>query len=325
MYATTSQLLTLLQQEVGDTSPDATQTTRLVNLLDEAHKEIIGGGGILNVNDRGNPNTRPALFTWAEASEPFVVTTELPVTTGSVNVTISSNSAVLSSNLSTNVTGWYFKVDGKSTVYRVSAHTVNTATLTLDSIYVDSSDTAATYVLCKLDYTFGDSNDKILVPVDYVRSYSDNKSVSLVPLKSMRSRFPLSDLSQGDPTLIGIKSFSDGQIVVQLNRYPETIQRLDLRYIGVPETLDTSSVNPVLPEEDRKLISILAAYYQMVYRDDQRAAQYLATARTLFRQLKAKSGSLLEHNDARFGYIPPFPGGFRNTRRKGFSWGDYHD
>lgn len=320
-YETTTELRSLLAQEVGDENPSSTELTRLLGLLDDAHKEVVGGGGILNVDSAGNLMSRPHIFPWAVERNPLVITTDLPIETGTVAVTAGSASATLSSAPSASVLNWYLRIGNSDTVYRVSAHTAATTGLTLDTVYLGDTDAAAAYTLFKLDYDF--SSSEVMIPAGFARSYKSRDPIPLIGIEEHLDRYPLSELGEGDPDVFGVKHLDDGALTVRFNHYPTEKGRYELRYVKTPTALDTSSSNPIIPREDRKILVHLAAYHQLVYRDDARAQQHLATARAIFRRLKAKSGAFTEQNDAWFGYAPPFAGGFTRARGTGFNRGDY--
>lgn len=305
-YTTTTELRTRLSQEVGDTSPSSDLNTRYVNLLDEAHKKILAGGGELNLNSDGTVRSRPYLFSWALELNPIVFNSEEPITTGTVTVTKNSTAATLSSAPAASVAGWYLKVDGTQKLYRVTAHTAATTALTLDGAYTDTSVVGASYRLVKLDYTIGDgSTNKILAPADYIRTYYPPYRISVVDHPELLSRFPRSLVYQGQPYLMSLKKVSSGQMLVSFSTYPENIERFELQYVKVPTTLDTSGNNPVIPEEDRDILVYFAAFYHMRKTDDARAAEYLAMAQARFEAMKTKDMQFVNANDERFGVVSP--------------------
>lgn len=322
--STTTELRNFLAEEVGDSNPSSTEQIRLLKLLNSAHLEIVGGGGILNVDNKGRPSPRPVLFSWALEAEPLTVTTSDPITTGTLLVTQGSTAITFSSAPADSVAGWYLQVDGTSTVYRISAHTAASTSATLDSSYVDTTAAAATFVVFKLDYSFGDVSNLIFLPSEYIRGHKDVKSISMVPAAELRNKYPISERSMQEPTVAGIKSFTDGILEVQFNAYPEDPSRFELFYVATPAELTTGGVNPILPADDRKILVHLAAYYQLLYRDDAKSKEHLNIARFMFKAMQSKDSAFREQNDKRFGYIAPFPGGFSNTRRKGFSSSDYN-
>ena len=73
---------------------------------------------------------------WAKAPTPKVVTTEAKVT--ATVSSISGTTVTLSGNLTPSQAGKKWYLDSQGIVYRVSAHTDNTDTLTLDATYVET-------------------------------------------------------------------------------------------------------------------------------------------------------------------------------------------
>lgn len=319
---TTTELRNFLAEEVGDKNPGSTEQTRLLRLLNSAHLEIVGGGGVLNVDNRNIPQTIPAIFSWALAEDPLIATTSEPIDTGTVAIAEGATALTFSSAPSVSVLGWYIRIAGKSTVYKITAHSSTSATL--DSAYVNDTETAATYECFKLDYTFGDTvSDRILLPADYIRSFEGHQQISLTSKREVRNAYPLSTVSKGDPVMAGLVGNTDGQITIHLNIYPTNARKLELLYVPVPDELTVSGVDPIIPKDDRKILVHLAAYYQLIYRNDDKAQIHLDIARRMFKNLKAKDSAFSQHNDRRYGYLAPFPGGFSRSRRKGFTSGDY--
>lgn len=313
-FDTTIELRTYLQEEVNDTSPDSTTQVKYVSLLDRAHRAVIGGGGELNLDDRGSPIRRPVVFPWAVEATPKILTL-LPFQEGSADVTQLSNSVpnCTINSSATDLTGWHVRFSDDPTVYYVSTH--SSTTLTLDSAFVGTTGLQTSFEVFKLRYTLG--SDDILLLTDTFRG---RVQVPVVGSNKMQHRFPLTDVCKGSPTQASIVAQSGGTFTIQFSHYVDELLRLEIPYVKVPVALVAGSVNPIIPNGSghRVLIAHLAAFYHLRRRDDDRAKDQFATAKNLFDALVTESLQNTDSNDPSYGYVAPWPGGF-----DGESFGDF--
>lgn len=319
-YETTTELRDLLAEEVGDTSASTSTLTRFVGLLDRAHKTILSGGGELNMDQRGNPIRRPFLFPWALSSTPIIVNTVAPITAGTASITKDSTSVTMSTSVTPDVANWFIRFNSEEELYRVATHGGSSTAITLDAACVNTTDTAATYTLFKLDYDFGDgSSTKILLPSDSVRAYQSDiggqAKLSIVDLNELSDRYPLFDTSQASPRLLGLVKQGDYSLNLRLSHYPESLERMELQYIPAPTELDTSSENPLIPKHHRTVLVHLAAFYHLRKRDDDRASSHLKSAQNLFDAMIAEARQTYGGQDEKFGHVSPWPGGFPKNWR----------
>jgi len=98
---------------------------------------------------------------WALSSTPGVITTVAKVT-GSVN-SISSATVTLSASITDSMTGRKFYMDANQGVYRISAHTAGTATLTLDGSYVET-ETSGPFTIYQDEYSVSSDVLKVWDP-----------------------------------------------------------------------------------------------------------------------------------------------------------------
>jgi hypothetical protein len=316
-YESTTELRNLLSEETGEITPSSSTLSRFLNLLDLANKTLHAGGGILDIDKNNRSNKRPIMFAWARSTNPIVQNFSAPISTGTIAATQSSTTVTFSSAPAASVAGWYLRIGSDPEVYRISAHTGGVTTATLDAAYIQSTVSAGTFEVFKLDYTFGSS---VLLPASQIKIFDNNGNNYQVPLvdkNELEKRFPKRNITRGIPKMAGVLQFQDGTLTVQFSNYPENIERMELEYNSIPTALDTSSSNPVLPKHLRPILVHLAAFYHLRKRDDDRAASHLAQAKDLFAILKSENRHILYRNDPEFGYVPPFPGGFSSDTGNG--------
>lgn len=312
-YDTTLELRNLLQEEVNDTSPDAATQTRYANLIDLAHKVVVGGGGILNLDDRGNPIRRPVIFPWALATYPKTLTL-LPFQDGAGDVT-QLGTTVLNSTINsgtTDMTGWHIRFQQFSTVYRIVSH--SGTTLTLDSPYIDLTAAATTFEAFKLVYVLG-TNDISLI-TDKARIFTQanlSSEIAITDSNEMFSEFPLHRVKTKVPDKAAIINQTGGTFTLQFSHYPDKLKRIDFRYVPIPVALNTSGTSdPIIPNAsgNRLVLVHLAAYYHLRKRDDDRAQGHLKDAKFYFDSIRTESMQNMNSNDPDYGKVAPWAGGF---------------
>jgi len=285
----------------GTTSPFA---TKVVTQLVRCNRGLHAGGFGLVPDIR-----RPILFPWALSEFPVVVNFEAPIETGTVSVTKGSTSATLSDAPASTVAGFYLKVDETGEVYRVTAHTGGTGGLTLDAAYVGDTAGTATYDLFKIRYTFGSD---ILTPVSPIRvfwnNFMESRELEIVGKRAMERSYPLARIRKDFPHEGAIvKDDGDGTLTLQFNAYPEAVQRMEMDYITEPPTLDTSSVNPVMPVHQRVAIAEWTLFYMLREADDDRAVAQLSIARAQFDAMVLEAQGQQEAGARQVGRVIPRP------------------
>ena len=313
MLTTTSQLLTMLQEEAGDSQPSSSTSTRLLNLLDRAHNVIIAGGGELNVDKNNVAIARPYLFPWAVSKNPEIFTLEAKQT-GAAGVTNASTSVTIDiDSASKDLTDFEVRMGTDKVTYRIAAH--SGTTVTLDSAYLGTTDASTTFTAFKLTYDIGTD---IIFPSDFLRLYSEkgDSEISLVGLTEFLDIASKSDTQEGTPTVAGLVQQSGGTITLRFNSYPAEAIRVEMYKVADPATLDTVSVNPIIPARHRTILVHLAAFYHLRKRDDTRANSHLGTAIQIFQTLKAEADQVVGRYDRNFGRMSPWPNGWPGSRSR---------
>lgn len=307
-YETTTELRQYVEAEMGHQVSTSSDQDDIVSHLDRAHKMICGGGGILNTDDDGNRRNDETLFVWAKSKFPKIITLLEPLESESLTVTSNSTTATLASASTSNLTDWHIQVDGDQEVYRIASHTANSTGLTLDSVYVNSTDSSAAADIFKLVYSVG-SNDILALssPIRCTSDKAQSRYIKIVDENELRDRFPLADVTKEFPEYCSIIHEDDGTLYLQFSSYSEDLERLEVPYIPIPTTIDESSNDPIVPKHHRLCIAELACYFMLQRIDDDRASAHLAIARGLFDDLVEHNQNLLSSGDPDFGrVIPPW-------------------
>lgn len=299
---TTSQLLTRLKQEVRDESSTTDTETRLLARLNDAYLEIVSGGGLLNDGMRGAQSSKPYVFSWALSTTPIVFNTEAPVTSLTSTVNKGSTALTLSTTYASSLAGWYLRLQGDSEVYRISAHTAGTGSVTLDQEYVNADTSAATTTIFKLDYTVGSD---ILIPTNGLVSYDYDVPVPIVDVRASDNIGVKLNAGKGFPTRAYLvkQDAVNKSVTLRLDNYTEEPERLELPYVPYPTALDTSSNNPILPAHHNLILVEYAASMEYDLRDSDSAKLYMARALQRFKAMQAEDRQFSNYQDSNYGKV----------------------
>lgn len=186
-------------------------------------------------------------------------------TTGTISVTNASATATLSAATAASIgslANYYIKVEGSPEVYDISAHTSSTDTLTLSSVFIGSTNTAASYQIW---------TDRVALPTDCRETYQithDHDNAPLLGLgKQKLNQIRLRNPSVNDyPRMYTTDDYFDpssGDGETESDRYRvtrvypalnsnQTLLHID--YIQEPDELDVDGDEPLMPLEDRIIL-----------------------------------------------------------------------
>lgn len=305
-FSTTTELAEFVEKELGhDVSGASSQRTDVVSHLDRAHKIVLAGGGFLNYDESGRRQSDEINFSFARSQNPKILNLIAAIEPDDITANVTNNSTTVTfsadPNSGTSIEGYHIRFGNDQEVYRISAHTAATTTATLDAAYVNDTATEVGIKVFKLQYTVGSGD--ILKLIGPIRSYGDNFEISLFDRDELLENWPLSDVSKAFPSAACLLLESSGTLTLQFNSYPEDMERVELDYVPIPSTLDTTSVNPIIPAQFRLVLAHMACYSLLLRNEDTRATEHLRTARMLFQELAAWNNSLYTTGDAKIGKI----------------------
>lgn len=277
LYITTSQLLALLQEEVNDINPSTATRARYLALLNQAHLEILDGGGRLNETRTGSQKTDARNFNFIGFDNVAFLQLE-PATEATVSVTLDSTTAAFASAPAATQAGKTIIID--EVQYTIASHTAAATAFTLDSMCLSSTG-SYTAKWFTSEYNLPAYAWRVATEAR-LESPVTNEEIAIVSFDVFKQRRKYRDIAFGRPTLIGLKKSDKLLNTLVLDTVPTRRMRLTVYYSKSPSTLDLVSVNPILPPENRKMIAHLAAYYQLAKRDDTRANENLLNAKSLF-------------------------------------------
>lgn len=275
-FETTDDLIEFLEHLTGERNPSQLTSAMFRRYLNQAHKEVINGGGILNTTAAGGQKTAARQWSWLPVTDEVV--TLAPLETGTITVVNGSATATLDSSPTDSKADWFLQFDGA--IYKITAHTGSTATVTLDSTCASASGDYS-YTLYKLHYTLSTTN-VIRMFDDPVRLQPSPKQLSVVSEDAISDRdlYRLPERRLADR--IAVDFDTDDTPRIMLSSISDKTQRVRFKFVTEPVDLDGAGNDPILPKRHRKLLAHLAAFYHLEKRDDSRAQGQLQIARMLF-------------------------------------------
>lgn len=265
-----SEILDDMLRRAGETtSGNSKYEARALIYLNRAYRSLAQGG-----LEFDNKKVRDWWWLYTQAN----VILQPIRNSGTVSVTQNNATATLSAVVNTDLDNYFFKVDGWSDVFRVSAHTSGSASLTLDSVYTGDTDATATYTLWKLDYDLASDFARLMTP--FRRHQSEADEVWSLDIREFQNENPLSLMQTGVPdrfcfvdhntVRFNAKGDADGDYI-----------RLDYFYIKtVTDLTDSASEEPAVPLQYRHVLADLGLYFLMLDKESSKAEAILAQAKS---------------------------------------------
>lgn len=165
-FRSTADIMDLALQNAGEvTNGNSSYETELLGKLNRVHFALVAGGTIPLGKDQTAEIDES--WPWARSKKPLVLTLQPKIDTGSVSLTLNSESGTFSSAPTVSVAGWYLKVSGQEGLYRIASHTASSTAFELDSDWPLASLTGSSFKVVKLDYD--------LIPDSIVIDSTNNK------------------------------------------------------------------------------------------------------------------------------------------------------
>jgi hypothetical protein len=194
----------------------------------------------------------------------------------------------------------YFKVDGHEDVFRVSAHTASSDTLTLDSVYTGSTDATASYTLFKLDYTLASDAIEILAPMIVNRVNNNEGRIDGISLNKLP---PLQNIGGGIPNKF---AYVD-DTTIMFNKYAvDELVRVNYWYKKRPADLtDSGSEEPEVPLRYRHIIGNISLFDLLMDMNDDRSETYGLAAKQGLLSMSRENQARISMMDGTYGAIVP--------------------
>ena len=227
-------------------------------------------------------------WSWALSSTPGIITTSAKRDVSVLSISGATPAIVtLSATIATSMAGRKFYMDGNQSVYRITAHTAGTATLTLDAAYVET-ETVGPATLFQDEYQVGAGVLRIWDPI-HVRGtrYGPIRIIDKPRFEELYGRGswsmgfgPIESACEVAPD--DYDSISKG-VLRKLRFAPWSEEALNLEFDYTKfHDLDFSGTGsgdtPRIPREHRSVLVPLASYELFVNKDETKADQAIIKA-----------------------------------------------
>lgn len=214
-----------------------------LDLMNQVYRTLHYGGTELNVS-------LSEVFPWLKADDPEILTLIPPFETGTISLINGSTSGTLS----TAPTGlgsfadYFLKIEGRRTIYRISAHTANATAITLDQAYLEATGSTLTFKIIKLDYTLTNKMARIFKELRTEKRQFDadeTGQIKYLTEDTFDQHYPRLRLTSGTPTAFTIIQDDDDIKTIRFNRYPKEDKiRVEVPYIPQPKQMIVLSCLP---------------------------------------------------------------------------------
>lgn len=240
---------------------------------------------------------------WLRSALPLTITLEPSIENLTANVTNNSASVTLSSVVSKDLDRWFVKFGGSSDVFRISAHTSGSASITLDSVFTGDANTADSCILRKLEYDLPSDCMTILSPM---RCYRENqKFIEGTSVRELESEYHIDTVYRGIPDKFAMISNSRVRFSHSGGNASTEFIRVDADYLARPSDLADDSAEPLIPREFRYILSYFTIFDLMIVKDDNRAEGYGKLARAGLKAMARENKLRWQRFSPEFGTVRP--------------------
>ena len=294
-YTTTNDLiLDVLWRSYESTSGSSQYADAALRYLNRAYRSFWTGGGEFMP-------TQPVDWWWMRHES--TLTFNPYYSTGTIQLTQGSTIGVLSTPPAIALQDYWLLVDGSQAVYRISSHVAADIGIILDSVFVDTSVTAATFKAIPIDYSLPGDCIKIIDPL--ITHRENGTRIFMVDMSEMWKKYPLIQITMGTPRLFAPVS----ETSIRLSHYLDNYTRADFFYLAQPADLTTDpSSAPEIPVNYRHVLADMACFFLMTDKEDSRAPGIGAQAKAGIAGMMAENRKRWDDAGAgSFGQILPRP------------------
>lgn len=310
---TAADLLDLTLDRCGEmTDGTSSYEAAALRYMNSVYRAILAGGNEFDV-DCGEP------WIWAQATSPYLLKLQAPISTGTITLTSGSTTGAFSSAPASSLAGWFIKPSAGKDWYQIAAHGALSTSFTLDQAYIEASVSAGTYIVVKTDYSIGTAITRLVGPMmcyrDSVTVQGDPERGQIfeIDVNSMSRDYPRMLINQSVPEKYCVIGYdTDGLSTIRFSSYVAEAMRVEVPYIAVQADLtDSSGSIPLLPLGFRELLAYGASYYIMLDKSDNRSEATFQLARAKLQALISHNRKSLSLGGNGFGKLIPRMAGLR--------------
>ena len=188
--------------------------------------------------------------------------------TNTATATQGSNAVTLGTTISSTVAGYWFEIDGKQVPYRITEH--SGTSVTLDATYKETDESAGACTIYKDEYSLADDCWKIWRAWD---RNNPHRIIDIIQQGEMHEMFTSRAVSSTDTFKMALIKEDKVRITPWPSEDDITIEYEYTEKIDTDLSFDSDTTNdvPVIPINDRHILSDAALVLLMVDKNDQRA------------------------------------------------------
>lgn len=282
---------------------------------------------------RGGSELTPSVnedWAWLMKPTPGTLTLK-PALSGTCDVTQNSTGVTLDAAQAVSMATYYFKIDSHPDIFRVSAHTAATTSVTLDSVYTGETVEGADYTAFILEYDLASDVMRLVAPLRVYATSDGGRQHKIDRVAPDQVDLWAEDLSMvGIPDKFAeVGTVTTGVKRVRFNRYisPDDTKyvRVDYDYLFRPTGLTSpgTSEEPVLPLEWRHVLSDYLLSYLYSIKNDDRAGPSGQMAQAGLRGMAAENRYRMVTAGRGLYRILPRQGHVNYRTLRHASWGSY--
>lgn len=250
---------------------------------------------------------------WWLLKEGQILTTA-KIATGTVSVTNGSASITFSSAPASSVADFQFIVStGSLETYKILTHTGGSTAATLDTIFLGTTNAAASYTLFQIDYATANDVLRLATPMRLTQSNLSGSSYSRpgrnyqvlgLSNRELEEGFPMSLIVDGIPRFFAQMN----EQKVRFDQRTATRVRIDYLYLQRPADLTNSGTEEaVVPVQYRKLLADIALMFLFIDKNDNRANMLSIIAKSGVRGMALENRMRLQVYGSKLAGLAPLP------------------
>jgi len=262
MALTTAQILTRCMNSLRLPESNTTQQTRVLDILNEVYRDIL------------------AKYTWFWLVKRQVFNTTAKVTTGTIDLTGGSTTAILSAPPSEDLTGRKLLVPSNSedaATYRIASASTASSAITLDAAYTGSSAASQSYGVYQDEYSLATDCGRVL----FMKRYGFTSKLEIVHPEDMQVTKGF-DTSEGQPQTAALWEFATTGDPTTARRVtlwplPDQAYRVEVWYKQRGNQELSGTAIPLIPDEWAQVLvyGTLSRAYPVLLNDTERGKYYL--------------------------------------------------
>jgi hypothetical protein len=262
MALSTAQILTRIMNSLRLPESNTTQQTRVLDILNEVYRDIL------------------AKYAWYWLVKRQVFNTTAKVTTGTIDLTADSTTAILSAPPGVSLAGRKLLVPSNSedaATYRIATSVSTSSSITLDAAYTGATAASQSYSVYADEYNLATDCGRVL----FAKRYGYTQKLEIINPEEMQVTKGF-DTTEGQPQMAALWEFEttgDPSTARRITLWPlpDQAYRVEVWYKQRGNMELSGSALPLIPDEWAQVLiyGTLSRAYPILLNDPERGAYYL--------------------------------------------------